>query len=75
MATYSKIVAWKISGTEEAGELQSMGLQKSWTQLRDYATTTPHMMNITGEGEREKRPFPSKSPLRTVSNLGGSEKF
>ena len=28
MATYSKIVAWKISGTEEAGELQSMGLQR-----------------------------------------------
>ena len=31
-----------------------MGLQKSWTQLRDYTTTTPHMMNITGEGDGEK---------------------
>ena len=32
-------------------------------------------MDITGEGDGEKSPFPSKSPLRAVSNLGGSEKF
>ena len=30
-ATYSSILAWEISQTEEPGELQSLGLQKSWT--------------------------------------------
>ena len=33
MATHSNIVAWEIPWTEEPGRLQSMGLQKSWTQL------------------------------------------
>ena len=27
MATHSRILAWKVPWTEEAGELQSMGLQ------------------------------------------------
>ena len=35
MATYSSILAWTIPWTEEPGGLQSMGLQKSWTQLSD----------------------------------------
>ena len=35
MATHSSILAWKISWTVEPGGLQSMGLQKSWTQLSD----------------------------------------
>ena len=29
MATHSNILAWEIPWTEEPGELQSMGLQKS----------------------------------------------
>ena len=29
MATYSSILAWEIPQTEEPGDLQSMGLQKS----------------------------------------------
>ena len=33
MATHSNILAWKIPWTEESGELQSMRLQKSQTQL------------------------------------------
>jgi len=33
MATHSSILAWKIPWTEEPGELQSMGSQKSGTQL------------------------------------------
>ena len=33
MATHSSILTWKISSTEERGGLQSMGLQKSQTQL------------------------------------------
>ena len=33
MSTHSSILAWEIPWTEEPGGLQSMGLQKSWTQL------------------------------------------
>ena len=29
MATHSSILAWRISWTEEPGQLQSMGLQKT----------------------------------------------
>ena len=35
MATHSSIFSWEIPWTDEHGRLQSMGLQKSWTQLRD----------------------------------------
>ena len=35
MATHSIILAWKIPWTEEPAQLQSMGLQKSQTQLSD----------------------------------------
>ena len=35
MATHSSIISWEIPKTEEPGELQSMGLQKSRTQLSD----------------------------------------
>ena len=33
MATHSRILAWRIPRTEESGGLQSMGSQKSGTQL------------------------------------------
>ena len=33
MATHSSIPAWEIPWTEEPGRLQSMGSQKSQTQL------------------------------------------
>ena len=35
MATHSSILAWEIPWIEELGRLQSMGSQKSWTQLSD----------------------------------------
>ena len=35
MAAHSSILAWRIPWTEEPGGLQSLGLQKSWTQLSD----------------------------------------
>ena len=35
MATHSTILAWRIPWTEEPGGLQTMGLQKSQTQLSD----------------------------------------
>ena len=31
MAIHSRILAWQVPQTEEAGGLQSMGSQKSWT--------------------------------------------
>ena len=34
--THSSISAWRIPWSEKLSELQSMGLQKSWTQLSDY---------------------------------------
>ena len=33
MTTHSSILAWRIPGTEEPGELQSRGVPKSQTQL------------------------------------------
>ena len=30
METHSSVLAWEIPWTEEAGGLQSLGLQKSW---------------------------------------------
>ena len=33
MSTHSGILAWKIPWTEGPGGLESMGTQKSWTQL------------------------------------------
>ena len=35
MATHSSILAWETPPTEDPGGLQSMGLQKSGTQLGD----------------------------------------
>ena len=35
MATHSSILAWEILWKEDPGRLQSIGLQKSWTQLSD----------------------------------------
>ena len=40
MATHSSMLAWRISWTEEPGELQSMGSQKSRAKLkRQHAHT------------------------------------
>ena len=38
-ATYSSILAWEISRTEEPDGLQSMGVVKSQTVLSDRTTT------------------------------------
>ena len=31
MSTHSSILAWRMPGTEEPGELQSIGVAQSWT--------------------------------------------
>ena len=36
MATHFSILAWEITWTEKPGKLQSMGSQKSQTQLRQH---------------------------------------
>ena len=41
MATYSSILAWRISWTEETGGLQSMGSQRVG---RDQVTTRTHII-------------------------------
>jgi len=38
IATHSSILAWTVPWTEEPGGLQSMGLQKSQTQLKRLST-------------------------------------
>ena len=40
MAIYSSILAWRIPWTEESGGLQSLGLQRSQTQLSDFHLLT-----------------------------------
>ena len=35
MATHCSILAWEIPWTEDPRRVQSVGLQKSWTLLRD----------------------------------------
>ena len=42
MATHSSILPWEIPWTNEPGGLQSMGSQKSWTQLE----TKQQQLNI-----------------------------
>ena len=39
MATYSSILAWRIPWTEEAGGLQSIGLQRVGHDWSDLACT------------------------------------
>ena len=39
MTIHSSVLAWEIPCTEEAGGLQSMGLQKNQTQLSNQTAT------------------------------------
>ena len=54
IATHSSILVWKIPWTEEAGRLQSMGLQQSQTRLSDSTTQQNFELFIVYE---------SKAPL------------
>ena len=44
MATHSSILAWKIPWTEEPGGLQSHGVTKSWTRLKQPSTRHGSML-------------------------------
>ena len=39
MAPHSSTLAWKIPWAEEPGRLQSTGVARSWTRLRDFTFT------------------------------------
>ena len=42
MPTHSSILAWEIPWTKDPGGLQSMGSQRSWTQLSNLTATITH---------------------------------
>ena len=48
MATHSSTLAWKIPWTEEPDGLQSMGSQKSQTQLSNLTAVAAVMVTVTG---------------------------
>ena len=53
MATHSSIVAWRISGTEEPGRLQSIGLQRvrhSSLACTHIETAVMLLYNVSAEG-------------------------
>ena len=47
MATHSSILAWRIPWTEEPGGLQSTGVTKSWTRLKQLSM---HTVRLTPSG-------------------------
>ena len=50
LATHTSILAWRISWTEEPEGLQSMGSQKSWTELSSFQfTDSKHSIEDTVE--------------------------
>ena len=55
MATHASILAWRILWAEEAGGLQSMGLQKTG---HDLATEQHYQLRAAWEPEREIPQFP-----------------
>ena len=40
MAIHSSVLAWRIPGRGEPGELLSMGLHKSWTRLKQLSSSS-----------------------------------
>ena len=50
MAAHSRILAWKIPGTEEPGRLQSFELQR--TRLSDFTMLCSHGNHIISESEK-----------------------
>ena len=55
LATHSSMLAWEIPWAEEPGGLQSMGSQKSQTQLGDSTTTTTLHQSKERDGKMSQR--------------------
>ena len=49
MATHSRILAWRISWTEEPGRLQSMGLQRAGHDQEEHMCFT--WISCSGNGK------------------------
>ena len=50
MATHSSVLAWRIPGTEEPGELQSMGSHRvgyDWSDLASAAAALTNYVNLS----------------------------
>ena len=65
MATHSSVLAWEIPQADEPGGLQSMGTQKSWTQLSDETTPytclqSEYNFKNTKHSKTERYYFPNK---------------
>ena len=80
MATHSSILAWRIPWTEEPGGLQSMGSQKSQTQLntRAHAHMYAHTHVCTHMHTHSTIPYVkigSFLPYSKSFSLGGRETF
>ena len=62
MATHASILAWKIPWTEESDGLQSMGLQKIWTQLKDFPGGSDGKASAYSAGDLGLIPGSGRSP-------------
>ena len=52
MATYSSVLAWRIPWTEEAGRLQSMGLERVGHGLAtEHTVSVPASYEVTVSGQ------------------------
>ena len=68
MATYSSILAWRIPWTKEPDGLQSLGVAKSWTQLKPLSM---HTGTQRLRWERSRCDF-KRTKLRDLSGAGCS---
>ena len=55
VATHSSILAWRIPRTEEAGRLQSIGLQSRTQQERLSSSSSSRITGAEGISEQEDR--------------------
>ena len=67
LATYSSILAWEISWTEEPGRLQSTGSQKSDTTEHSHARARTHPHTYTHTGPTGRELWSEKSPLASLT--------
>ena len=70
MATHSSVLTWRILWTQEPGGLQSMGLQKSQTQLKQLSMRAQRALTLC-QAELGKRNTESPSLRSLQSRPGG----
>ena len=70
MATHSSILTWRILWTQEPGGLQSVGFQKSQTQLKQLSMHAQRALTLC-QAELGKRNTESPSLRSLQSRPGG----